>query len=211
MGFPLWMAQAALIGLFTLRGRFGFGGQYRFNGRLTRSVMNFRTSLVSALLRLDAQVCPLMQPGTAVSKVVNDPHQIMQLVGGVGISLLRDGLPALAMLVDLFYLNRQLTLLSLVVRPLTALVMKTLNQRMRLMATCSFDAQLLLFNTGDDLTRAWRVLRQFGAIAHECEPFAALAHDVRHNKLKTATARPARWRSRSRSGSPVRAGRPSSA
>jgi len=186
--FPLWMVPVVLIGLYAFRGLFGFAGQYLFNWTLTRSVMDFRSALVGALLRLDAQVYTRMQAGTAVSKVVNDPQQILQLVGDVGISLLRDGLPALAMLVYLFYLNWQLTLLSLVVTPLMALVMKKLNQRMRLMATRSYDAQLLLVNKVDDLTRAWRVVRQFGAADHERERFAAVAHEVRRNNLKTATA-----------------------
>ena len=186
--FPLWIVPVVLIGLYLCRGLFGFAGQYLFNWTLTRSVMDFRSALVSALLRLDAQVYTRMQPGTAVSKVVNDPQQILQLVGDVGMSVLRDGLPALAMLGYLFYLNWQLTLLSLVVTPLMALVMKKLNQRMRLMATRSYDSQLLLVNKVDDLTRAWRVVRQFGAGEHERERFAAVAHDVRRNNLKTATA-----------------------
>ena len=186
--FPLWMVPVVLIGLYLIRGLFGFAGQYLFNWTVTRSVMDFRAALVNALLRLDAQVYTRMQPGTAVSKVVNDPQQILQLVGDVGMSVLRDGLPALAMLGYLFYLNWQLTLLSLVVTPVMALVMKKLNQRMRLMATRSYDSQLLLVNKVDDLARAWRVVRQFGAEAHERGRFADVSQDVRRNNLKTATA-----------------------
>ncbi|HEU6456344.1 MAG TPA: ABC transporter transmembrane domain-containing protein, partial [Roseateles sp.] len=156
--FPIWMIPVTLIGLYLIRGLFGFAGQYLFNWTVTRSVMDFRAALVNALLRLDAQVYTRMQPGTAVSKVVNDPQQILQLVADVGLSVLRDGLPALAMLGYLFYLNWQLTLLSLVVTPLMALVMKKVNQRMRLMATRSYDSQLLLVNKVDDMTRAWRVV-----------------------------------------------------
>jgi subfamily B ATP-binding cassette protein MsbA len=186
--FPLWMIPVVLIGLYLLRGLFGFAGQYLFNWTVTRSIMDFRAALVNALLRLDAQVYTRMQPGTAVSKVVNDPQQILQLFGDVGMSVLRDGLPALAMLGYLFYLNWQLTLLSLVVTPLMALVMKKVNQRMRLMATRAYDAQLLLVNKVDDITRAWRVVRQFGAAQHERERFAEVAQEVRRNNLKTATA-----------------------
>ena len=57
--------------------------------------------------------------------MVNDPQQILQLVGDVGMSVLRDGLPALAILVYLFVLNWKLTLMALVVTPLMAFVMKT--------------------------------------------------------------------------------------
>ncbi|MFN3862285.1 MAG: ABC transporter ATP-binding protein [Roseateles sp.] len=186
--FALWMVPVVLIGLYACRGLFGFAGQYLFNWTLTRSVMDFRAALVNALLRLDAQVYTRMQPGTAVSKVVNDPQQILQLVGDVGISVLRDGLPALAMLAYLFYLNWQLTLLSLVVTPLMAFVMKKVNQRMRLMATRSYDSQLLLVNKVDDMARAWRVVRQFGATQHERDRFADVSQQVRRNNLKTATA-----------------------
>lgn len=186
--FPLWMVPVVLIGLYFVRGLFGFAGQYLFNWTVSRCVMDFRAALVSALLRLDAQVYTRMQPGTAVSKVVNDPQQILQLIGEVGINVLRDGLPALAMLMYLFYLNWQLTLLSLIVTPLMALVMKTVNQRVRLMASRSYDTQLVLVNRVDDITRAWRVVRQFGAAPHELERFAAVSREVLRANLKTSTA-----------------------
>ncbi|MCE4539320.1 ATP-binding cassette domain-containing protein [Pelomonas sp. P7] len=186
--FPIWMIPVVLIGLYLMRGLFGFAGQYLFNWTVTRSVMDFRAALVNALLRLDAQVYTRMQPGTAVSKVVNDPQQILQLIGDIGMSVLRDGLPAVAMLGYLFYVNWQLTLLSLVVTPLMAFVMKKVNQRMRLMATRSYDSQLLLVNKVDDITRAWRVVRQFGAAGYERDRFAAVSQEVRRNNLKTATA-----------------------
>ncbi|RTL15421.1 MAG: lipid A export permease/ATP-binding protein MsbA [Burkholderiales bacterium] len=186
--FDLWMVPVVLIGLYVIRGVFGFAGQYLFNWTVSRSVMDFRAALVHALLRLDAQVYTRMQPGTAVSKVVNDPQQILQLVGEVGINVLRDGLPAIAMLIYLFYVNWKLTLLSLVVTPLMALVMKKVNQRVRQMATRSYDTQLALVNRVDDISRAWRVVRQFGAAQHELERFTALSQEVRRATLKTTTA-----------------------
>jgi len=34
-----------------------------------------------------------MQPGATVTKVVNDPQQILQITGDVGMALLRDSQP----------------------------------------------------------------------------------------------------------------------
>ncbi|MEO6277716.1 hypothetical protein [Roseateles sp.] len=56
--FPLWMVPVVLISLYLCRGLFDFAGQYLFNWTLTRSVLDFRTALVEALLKLDAQVYP---------------------------------------------------------------------------------------------------------------------------------------------------------
>ncbi len=186
--FHLAWIPVVLIGLYTLRGTFSFAGQYLFNWTLTRSVMDFRAALVSALLRLDAHNYTRLQAGTAVSKVVNDPQQILSLLGGVGITILRDGLPALVMLVYLLQLNWRMTLLALVVTPLMAVVMRLVNQRVRLMATRSYDAQLDLVNKVDDLARAWRVVRQFGAADYERDRFARVAQKVRRNNLKTSAA-----------------------
>jgi len=186
--FSIWWVPVALIGLFALRGLFGFLGQYLFNWTLSRTVMDFRAALLDALLKADARVFTSLQPGTAVTKVINDPQQIMTLLGGSVVSVLRDGLPALAMLAYLFYLNWQLTLLSLVTTPLMAFVVRNINRRMRVMGGRTYDAQLHLVNKVDDVTRAWRVVRSFNAAEHERASFAALASEVQRSTLKISAA-----------------------
>lgn len=186
--FAIWWVPVVLIGLFALRGLFGFLGQYLFNWTLSRSVMDFRAALLDALLRADARVFTSLQPGTAVTKVVNDPQQIMALLGGTIISVLRDGLPAVAMLGYLFFLNWQLTLLSMVTTPVMAIVVRKVNQRVRKMGTRTYDAQLHLVNKVDDVTRAWRVVRSFDAADYERDSFAKRAKEVQRNALKTSAA-----------------------
>ncbi|MDN3920188.1 lipid A export permease/ATP-binding protein MsbA [Roseateles violae] len=186
--FAVWWVPAVLIGLFATRGLFSFLGQYLFNWTLSRSVMDFRAALLESLLRADARVFTSLQPGTAVTKVVNDPQQIMTLLGGTVISVLRDGLPALAMLGYLIYLNWQLTLLSLITTPLMVVVMRKVNARVRKMGTRTYDAQLSLVNKVDDVTRAWRVVRSFDAAEHERQSFAQRAREVQRSALKTSAA-----------------------
>ena len=186
--FSIAWVPVVLIGLFFLRGLFGFLGQYLFNWTLTRSVMDFRAALLDALLRADARTFTSLQPGTAVTKVVNDPQQILALLGNTLINVLRDGLPALASLGYLIYLNWKLTLLSLITTPVMALVVRKVNHRVRRMGERTYDAQLELVNKVDDVTRAWRVVRSFDAADHEREQFNERAREVQRSTLKTTAA-----------------------
>ncbi|MET0517815.1 MAG: ABC transporter transmembrane domain-containing protein, partial [Burkholderiaceae bacterium] len=186
--FAIAWVPVVLIGLFLVRGLFSFAGQYLFNWTLSRSVMDFRAALLDALLRADARVFTSLQPGTAVTKVVNDPQQILQLLGNTAISVLRDGLPAVALLGYLFFQNWQLTLLSLITTPVMAVVVRKVNARVRRMGSRTYDAQLHLVNKVDDVTRAWRVVRSFDAADHEREDFANRAREVQRSALKTAAA-----------------------
>ncbi|MFY7867491.1 ABC transporter ATP-binding protein [Roseateles sp.] len=186
--FSVWWVPVVLIGLFAVRGLFSFLGQYLLNWSVTRTVMDFRCALLETLLKADARVYTSLQPGTAVSKVVNDPQQVMHLLSGPFISILRDGLPALAMLGYLLALNWKLTLLSLIVTPAMAFVIRTVNSRVRKMGSLAYDAQLHLVNKVDDITRAWRVVRSFDAGEHERARFAERAREVQRNSLKQAAA-----------------------
>ncbi len=184
--FSVWWVPVVLVTLFALRGLFGFLGQYLLNWTSSRTVMDLRRALLERLLQADASAYTSLQAGTAVSKVVNDPQQIMGLLSGSVITLLRDGLPAVAMLGYLLYLNWQLTLLSMVTVPLMAFLMQRINRRVRRIGTLSYDAQMGLSAKVDDLTRAWRVVRSFDAAAHERERFAALSAEAQRQALKTS-------------------------
>ncbi|MBT9494607.1 MAG: ATP-binding cassette domain-containing protein [Paucibacter sp.] len=186
--FSVWWVPVVLIGLFALRGVLGFLGQYLLNWSVSRIVMDFRCALLDALLKADARVFTSLQPGTAVTKVVNDPQQIMGLLTNPFISVLRDGLPAVAVLGYLIMLNWQLTLLSMIATPLMAFIMRRVSSRVRRLGSIAYDAQLELVNKVDDLTRAWRVVRSFDAADHERAHFNALAKQVQRNNLKSAAA-----------------------
>ncbi|QPF73660.1 ATP-binding cassette domain-containing protein [Roseateles sp. DAIF2] len=186
--FSIWWVPITLIGLYVVRGLASFAGQYLLNWTVLRSVNDLRQALVNALLRADASVYTSLQPGMAVTKVINDPQQSLSMLGHTLGTLLRDGLPAVAMLVYLFALNWKLTLMSMVTLPAMAFVVKKVNLRVRKMGTLSYDAQMNLAAKVDDVTRAWRVVRSFDAANHERERFADISMEVRRNSLKQAAA-----------------------
>jgi len=186
--FPIWMVPIVLIGLFAVRGLFTFCGQYMLNWTISRTVMDIRTALLQVLLRADARVYTSLQPATAVTKVVNDPQHVVTLIAGALITILRDGLPALALMGFLFFINWKLTLLSLITVPGLAFVVRKVNRRVRRMGSWAYDAQLRLVSVIEDVTRAWRVVRSFDAADYERRRFAERAREVQRSTLKTAAS-----------------------
>ncbi|OWQ84894.1 lipid A export permease/ATP-binding protein MsbA [Roseateles terrae] len=186
--FPIWMVPVTLIGLFALRGLFSFCGQYLLNWTISRTVMDIRAALLQTLLHADARVYTNLQPATAVSKVVSDPQQVVGLVAGSLVTILRDGLPAITLMGYLFFLNWKLTLLSLITVPGLAFVVRKVNRRVRRMGSWAYDSQLRLVTVIEDVTRAWRVVRSFDAADHERARFAERAREVQRSALKTAAA-----------------------
>jgi subfamily B ATP-binding cassette protein MsbA len=186
--FPLWMVPVVLIGLFMARGLLGFAGTYMLQRSISRVVLDFRRQLAEAVLRADAALFSQLTPGVVVTKVINDPQSIASGLGGALITLLRDGTTAVALLGYLFYLNWQLTLLSLITVPLLRIGVRKVHRRIQHVGSVGYEAQIRLVAVVDDIARAWRVIRTFDARAFEQARFEHEARMVQRFAVKGAAA-----------------------
>lgn len=186
--FPLWMVPVSLIGLFAARGALSFIGTYALNRSTSRAALGLRLELADAVLRADAGFFNRVTPGIVVAKVVNDPQNIAGMLGGSMITVLRDGTTAIALLIYLFWLNWQLTALSLITVPILVFGVRKVHKRMMLMASGSYDAQMGLVGVVDDLARAWRVIRTFDAGTFESGRFERQARVAQRMALKAVSA-----------------------
>ncbi|MFN7694026.1 MAG: ABC transporter transmembrane domain-containing protein [Burkholderiales bacterium] len=186
--FPIWMVPVVLISLFLVRGVFSFLGQYLLHWTIGHTVQGLRHALMDALLRADARTYTQMPGGSAVTKVVSDPLQAVNLLGNAAVTVLRDGLPAIAMLGYLLYTNWKLTLLTLITLPVMAWVLKIVNKRVQHTGGKAYDAQIQLSSVTDDLARAWKLIRGFNSAPFERERFRQAAQAVRQHALKQMAA-----------------------
>lgn len=185
---PLWLVPLAFVGVFILRGIFTFCAQYAMNWASTKSVLDIRTDLVDTLVCADAQVFHEVTPGIAVTKVVNDPQASVGQIAGAVTTLLRDGSHTVAMLIYLFYLNWQLTLLSLITVPLLAYSVRQVHRRSQTVGALMYASQLRMVSVIDDIARAWRVVRTFDAGEFEKHRFVKEAKEFRNRSIKTSAA-----------------------
>jgi subfamily B ATP-binding cassette protein MsbA len=186
--FPLWAVPLALIGLFTARGALSFAGTYMLQRSVSHVVFDLRRELAQSVLRADATLFSRLTPGVVVTKVINDPQNIASQLGGAIITVLRDGTTAIALLGYLFYLNWQLTLLSLVTVPMLRVGVRAVHKRIQHVGSVGYEAQIRLVAVVDDLARAWRVIRTFDAAAFEQKRFEHEARQVQRFTVKGAAA-----------------------
>ncbi len=185
--YPIWIVPVVIIGLFLARGTLNFCGTYTMRYGVTAVVLDMRKDLMRALLRADARLFSQISPGIAVNKIINDPHNSVDVMGSTAISIVKDAMSLIALVGYLLYLNWQLTLISFVSMPLLAVTIKQVQKRLRMVGQAQYESQQRLVNTVDDNARAWRVVRTFDAAAFEQQRFDQEATQYRRWTLKQTT------------------------
>lgn len=182
--FPIWMVPAVVILLFTVRGLASFSGTYLMSDASSRVVLDVRRDLIQSLLKVDAKVFGWLTPGLAVNKIISDPHHSITNLSGNFNSLLRASSTFLFLLGYLFYLNFQLTLLSMVTVPALIFVVRRLHKRVTDVGGREYESQQRLVNIVDDVARAWRIVRTFDARHFEQARFDKEATNLRRLLVK---------------------------
>ena len=186
--FPIILVPVALILLFSLRGIFSFVGSYLLTRSSSSIACDVRVDLIKSIVRADSALYTTLNPGSAVSKVVNDPQVMTSLLAGALGTVLRDGLTSIALLGFLFYTNWRLTLLSLVTLPIMIFVVKSIHRRIKKLGELTYESQSRLITIVDDIARAWRVVRTFDAGQWEQERFTREATTYKRMQIKSAAS-----------------------
>ncbi|OGB06046.1 MAG: lipid A export permease/ATP-binding protein MsbA [Burkholderiales bacterium RIFCSPHIGHO2_12_FULL_69_20] len=185
---PLWAVPVAIVGIFALRGAAGFIAQYALSWAAHRGVQDLREALFQRILTAQpamfAQHSASSLTNTLVYEVQNGA---LQLVNSL-LTLLKDSLTLLALLVYLFWLNWKLTLFVGVLFPAVAWLMRTVGKRLHRLAREGQDATDALAYVVEENVLAWRIVRLHGAAGAQARRFAQLANTLRRVLLKVVAA-----------------------
>jgi subfamily B ATP-binding cassette protein MsbA len=187
-GVPIWIVPAVVVLLFALRGTANFGGAYMLAWSTSKAVLTLRHDLVRAIMRADASLYTTLSPGVATARVINEPQNAVNSLTQALTTLVRDGISLLVLLGYLFHLNWRLTVLSLVIAPLVAVVIRRVHRRAILVGSRTYESQVRLTGIIDDIARAWRVVRTFDAADFEQHRFGEEAQRLRGGTVKSASA-----------------------
>ena len=182
------MVPVVIIVIFLVRGLATFIGTYAINWVGNKLVMDLRDAMFRKLLSLPTRYYDDHATGSLISKLTFDVTQVTSAATTVVTIAVRDSIVIAGLLGWLFYLNWKLSLLTLLMAPVIALIIRTLSKRMR---TSSRDAQRAMGDITqviEESVSAHKVVKLFGGQQYESGRFNEQANWVRRYAMKQASA-----------------------
>ncbi|MGH8802748.1 MAG: ABC transporter transmembrane domain-containing protein, partial [Casimicrobiaceae bacterium] len=168
-----------VVGVFLLRGVGSYISEYGMGWTGYRVVFDLRRDLIDKLLRLPTPYYDTHPPGVVQSKVSFDAHQLAAAASGTITNALRSALTVTASFGYLLWINWKLTLLTVVVIPIVAVVIRYFSRRLRRIAHDIQNRSGSLTHMLEEMIVGHRVVRIFGGESYERERVVAAANRLR--------------------------------
>jgi subfamily B ATP-binding cassette protein MsbA len=177
-----------IVGLFAVRGIGTFLGQYASSWVATRVIMDLRQQMFGKLLALPLGYFADNLSGKLISKFTFDVIQIAIAVTYVVTVLVRDSFTIVALLAYLLWLNWKLTLITFVMIPPIAIVVRIFNRRLRGLTRETQQAMGDVNHVLQESIESQKVVKIFGGQAYEETRFGDAVDRVRRLLVKEQTA-----------------------
>lgn len=153
-----------------------------------RVVRDLRNELFRHILDQSAGFFARRSSGQLMSRVTNDVNQVQQAVSETVGDLLREGLSLVGFAILLFWLDWRLALVAVVVAPLAVHPLVRIGKRIRSTTRRSQEELEHLTHVTNEAFTGHRIVKAFGAEAHEASRFKRAAQQVYRTNLKVTSA-----------------------
>ncbi|HEX9207746.1 MAG TPA: lipid A export permease/ATP-binding protein MsbA [Steroidobacteraceae bacterium] len=178
----VWLVPLALVGLFILRGFGDFMQTYcpGFVGR--HIVKTLRAQIFDRYVHLPVSYFDQQASGVLLSKLTYNTEQVATATTDSITVFVRDSLTIVGLIGYLLYLNPKLTLFSLIVGPLIAVLIRRINVLFRRYSGRIQNSMGEVTRVAKEAIEAPRVVRVFNAQAYEAQMFEdVIEHNRRSN------------------------------
>jgi subfamily B ATP-binding cassette protein MsbA len=166
-----YLVPLAIIGIFFVRGALGFLSSYTLAWVSSKVVLDLRNAMFARLLVLPTRYYDDHSSGVLISKIAYDVTGVTSAATGVLTVLVRDTLAVVGLLGWLVYLNWRLTLVTLIIAPGVAIVVKVFSKRMRRMSQEGLRAQADVTHVLQESINCYREVKIFGGQEYEVRRF----------------------------------------
>lgn len=182
------VVAAALLGCYLLKGIGAYASTYLMTGVGQRVVMTVRNDLFRHIVGQSAGFFTSRTTGRLMSRITNDVHQIQLAVSVTIGDLLREALALAGFGGLLFYYDPGLALVCLTGTPVVVYPLIRLGQRVRRTSRRSQEELEHLSHITAEAFTGHRIVKAFGAEAHEVAKFSAASTRLFRTNMKVTGA-----------------------
>lgn len=183
----IWV-PLAFVGIFVVRGFATFTSTFLL-ARISQFVLvQLRAQMFDRLLTWPQSSFENMPSGIVINKFVNEASNALNLAAEVLTTAVRDTLTVIALLALLLWHNWQLTLVTLVVAPLIALILRGFSHRLRRLNVENMAMLGEMTRAVQEAHEGSRVIKVYDGRGYEAERFARINRRLRTfaNKMQVA-------------------------
>jgi subfamily B ATP-binding cassette protein MsbA len=182
MAFKLF--AAIILGGYVVKGIGAYFSTYLMTDVGQRVVRDIRNQLFRHTLDQSAGFFSRRSTGQLISRITNDVNQIQQAVSETLGDLLREGLSLIGFCALLFWLDWHLALVAILLGPLAVHPLVRFGKRIRSTTRRSQEELEHLTHVTAEAFSGHRIVKAFGAEAHEEGRFRTAAHQVYRTNLR---------------------------
>ena len=174
--------------IFLVRGIASFVSAYTIGWVGDKVVMDLRNEMFRKLMTLHTRYYDDHATGQLISKFTFDVTRVTEAATNVVTVTIRDSIIIAGLMGWLLYLNWKLTMITLVMMPIIAIVIRVINVRMRSSSRDSQRAMGDVTQVIEESITAHKVVKLFGGQQYESERFNDRANWVRRYSMKQTAA-----------------------
>jgi len=179
--------SAAVLVIYLFKGLGAYFSTYLMTDIGQRVVRDLRNQLFRHILDQSATFFSRRTSGQLMSRITNDVNQIQQVVSETVGDLLREGLAVLCFAGVLFYYDYKLALVVVTGAPIVVYPLVRLGQRVRRTSRRGQEELAHLSHITAEAFTGHRIVKAFGAEAHEASRFKSASQRVYRTNLKVTS------------------------
>jgi subfamily B ATP-binding cassette protein MsbA len=188
MNNQLWLVPVFLVGLAIVRSGAQFLSNYLLTKVISNILLKLREQMFARLLRAKTEYYQKTTASNLINAVVFEVNNVLSIMGGMLISLVRDLLTVIGLMGYLLYLNWRLTLVVFVIFPIIAYVMSKINKRLRSLNRQQQSMTSELAYVVEEAAAGHKIVKVHGGEDYEMRRFMEKAEQLRQFTLKAAVA-----------------------
>jgi subfamily B ATP-binding cassette protein MsbA len=183
--FRTW--AIAVLGVYLVKGLGAYFSTYLMTDIGQRVVRDLRNQLFRHILNQSAAFFGRRTSGQLMSRLTNDVNQVQQAVSETMGDLLREGLSLIGLAGVLFFFDYKLALVVVTGAPVVVYPLVRLGQRIRRTTRRSQEELEHLSHVTAEAFTGHRIVKAFGAEAHEAGRFRRAAERLYRTNLKVTS------------------------